>query len=83
MNEYEKKILHRKFELVTFRTLAFRNPLKSTKNFRFPILCRNALKTKKNKMPGYRYHTDLRFLLTLLKVRFRGKKGFYLETKNF
>ena len=25
-------------------------------------------------MPGYRYHTDLFFLLTLLKVRFEGKR---------
>ena len=72
-----------KFDLLSFRTLAFRNPLKSTENFRFPILCENALKTNWNKMPGYRYRTNLRFLLTLLKVRFRGKKGFYLETKNF
>ena len=28
-------------------------------------------------MPGYSYTTDLLFLLTLLKVRFKEKNGFY------
>ena len=71
INTYRTEIeylLHRRFEFLTFKILAFLNSLKSTPELFVLHFCHNALKSK-NKRPDY--HRDIFVHLTLIKVRFR------------
>ena len=61
-----------RLDLAIFKILAFRNDLKSTKNFRFPILSK-CVKDKLKQDALLPLPHGYFFLLALLKVRFGGK----------